>query len=159
MNETERFFFEEDDAPTPNVPLSPGVSGVIFDDIRRILIMKRTRGDYWSLPGGRMEIGESAQSCCVREVFEETGLRTRIVRLVSVNTNPRSVASYPDGNVHQSFVLCFELEVVGGALQSSIESEGFRWCDVEDMEEVNVIPDSRINAEDAWADQEAAFVR
>jgi len=48
---------------------------------------------------------------------------------------------------------------LGGALQSSIESEGFRWCDTEDLEEINVIPDSCLNAEDAWADQEAAFVR
>ena len=77
----ERFFYNDPDAPAPNVPLSPGVSAVIFDSERRILFMKRTRGDYWSLPGGRMDIGESAQDCCIRETFEETGLETRIVRV------------------------------------------------------------------------------
>lgn len=156
---TERFYYGEPDTPKPNMPLSPGVSAVIFDEQRRILFMKRTRGDYWSLPGGRMDIGESAQDCCVRETEEETGLETRIARLISVNTNPGSVVHYPDGNVHQSFVLCFEAEVTGGELKSGHESEGFRWCNREEMDELKLIPDSRFNALDAWANQPAAFIR
>lgn len=155
----ERFYYEEEDTPRPNVPLSPGVSAVIFDARRRILFMKRTRGDYWSLPGGRLEIGESAQDCCVRETFEETGLRTRIVRLIAVNTNPRSVVAYPDGNVHQSFVLCFEAEQIGGALQAGAESEAFRWLGPEEIDAFKLIPDSLLNARDAWAGQPSAFIR
>jgi len=108
----ERFYY--DDPPAPNVPLTPGVSAVIFDAQRRILFMKRTLGDYWSLPGGRLDLGESAPECCVRETFEETGLETWIVRLIAANTNARSIVHYPDGNVHQSFVLCFEVEIIGG---------------------------------------------
>ena len=156
---TERCYYEDPEAPAPNVPLSPGVSAVIFDVDRRILFMKRTRGDYWSLPGGRMDLGESAQECCVRETLEETGLLTRVVRLIAVNTNPRCIIAYPDGNVHQSFVLCFEAEVVGGNLKAGVESEGFRWCGHEEIDSLNLIPDSRLNALDAWVAQEAAFIR
>jgi len=155
----EQFYYNDPSMPEPNVPLSPGVSMVIFDTHRRILFMKRTRGDYWSLPGGRMDIGESAQDCAVRETFEETGLLTRIVRLISVNTNPRSVVHYPDDNVHQSFVLCFEGEIVGGELKVNLEAEGFRWCDPQEAGQLKLIPDSRLNAEDAWAGQSAAFIR
>jgi len=155
----ERCYYEDPDAPAPNVPLSPGVSAVIFDADRRILFIKRTRGDYWSLPGGRMDLGESAQECCVRETLEETGLRTRIVRLISVNTNPRCLIAYPDGNVHQSFVLCFEAEVIRGQLKAGVESEGFRWCGPDEIAELNLMPDSRLNALDAWANQQAAFIR
>lgn len=155
----ERFYDGEADAPTPNVPLSPGVSAVIFDPDRRILFMKRTRGVYWCLPGGRLDIGESAHECCVRETFEETGLRTRIVRLISANTDPRRVVHYPDGNVHQSFVLCFEVEVIAGELTRGPESESFRWCAPSDLDDLVLIPDSRLNALDAWANQAAAFIR
>jgi ADP-ribose pyrophosphatase YjhB (NUDIX family) len=155
----ERFYYDDPDSPAPNVPLSPGVSAVIFDSQQRILFMKRTRGDYWSLPGGRMDIGESAQDCCIRETLEETGLETRIVRLISVNTNPRSVVHYPDGNVHQSFVLCFEAEITGGQLKASPESEAFRWCDSLEIQELKLIPDSYHNARDAWARQAAPFIR
>jgi ADP-ribose pyrophosphatase YjhB (NUDIX family) len=155
----ERFYDGEPDTPAPNMPLSPGVSAVIFDKDRRILFMKRTRSNYWSLPGGRMDIGESAHACCIRETQEETGLETRIVRLISVNTDPRRVVHYPDGNVHQSFVLCFLAEIIGGELKESGESEGFRWCGPEEIAGLKLIPDSYHNAVDAWADQEAAFIR
>lgn len=155
----ERFFYGEPDTPRPNVPLSPGVSAVIFDAERRVLLMKRPRGGFWCLPGGRMDVGESAQDCCVRETREETGLETRIVRLVSVNTNPASVVAYPDGNVHQSIVICFEAAIIGGELRGSDESDGFRWCWREELNMLSVIPDSRLNAFDAWAEQEAAFIR
>ncbi len=155
----EIFYDGEPGAPRPNVPLSPGVAAVIFDAEQRVLILKRSRGIYWSLPGGRLDLGESAQNCCVRETLEETGLQTRIVRLISSNTDPRRVVHYPDGNVHQSFVLCFEAEVIGGELTTSMESESFRWIGPSDLEDYTLIPDSRLNLLDAWARQPAAFIR
>ncbi len=155
----ERFYFGEPGSPAPNRPLSPGVSAVIFDADRRILFMKRNRSDYWSLPGGRIDLGESAQDCCVRETLEETGLQTRVVRIISVNSDPRSIVHYPDGNILQSFVVCFEVEVIGGKLEQSPESEGFRWCGPDELDALRLVPDSRINALDAWAGQSAVFIR
>ncbi len=155
----EQFYFCDANAPAPNVPLHPGVSAVIFDEARRILFMKRTKGDWWCLPGGRMDLDESAQDCCVRETREETGLETRIVRLISVNTHPQSVVHYPDGNVHRSFVLCFEAAVTGGTLRGSDESEGFRWLAENELDSLKLIPDSRANAKDAWSNQPYAIIR
>ena len=37
---------------------------------------------YWTLPGGGVEAGETGAEAAVREVFEETGLRVRPVRLL-----------------------------------------------------------------------------
>ncbi len=121
--------------------------------------MKRSKSEYWSLPGGRIDLDESAQDCCVRETFEETGLQTRIIRLISLNTNPLNVVHYPDGNVHRSFVACFEAEVVSGKLEKSDESEGFRWIANEETESVKLIPDSLANVLDAWSGKESAFIR
>ena len=155
----ERFYDGEPGTPRPNVPLTPGVSAVIFDADRRVLILKRTRSVYWSLPSGRLDLGESAQDCCVRETLEETGLQTRIVRLIAANTDPRRVVHYPDGNVHQSFVLCFEAEITGGELTESPESEAFRWIGPKDVDGYILIPDTRLNLLDAWADNPIAFIR
>ena len=156
---TERFYFGEPDAPAPNRPICPGVSAVLFDAERRILFLKRNRSDYWSLPGGRIDLGELAQECCVRETREETGLETRVVRIISVNSDPRSIAHYPDGNIHQSFVICFEAEILHGSLKKSYESEAFRWCGPGEIDSLRLVPDSRLNALDAWAAQAAAFIR
>ena len=155
----ERFYFCDPNAPAPNVALHPGVSAVIFDEQKRILFMKRTRGDWWCLPGGRIDLNESAQDCCIRETLEETGLQTRIVRLVSVNTHPQSVVHYPDGNVHRSFVLCFEAEVLSGALRGSEESQDFRWLTENELNTLKIIPDSLANSLDAWSNQPYAIVR
>ena len=155
----ERFYYGDPESPAPNTPVRPGVSAVLFDADRRILFMKRNKSEFWSLPGGRMDLGESAQECCVRETLEETGLETRIMRIISVNSDPRSIIHYPDGNIFQSFVICFEAEILGGELRHSPESEAFCRRGPEEIDSLNLVPDSRINALDAWAGQVAAFIR
>lgn len=155
----ERFYFHDPLAPSPNVPLHPGVSAVLMDSAGRILFLKRRQSDYWSLPGGRIDPTESAAECCVREVLEETGLLTRVVRLISINTDPQSIVAYPDGNVHRSFVLCFLVEYVEGELRLGAEASDFCWCTPSDLEVLLIIPDSRQNALDAWANRLMTFIR
>lgn len=52
---------------------------VIHDD--KVLVLKKFRGD-WVLPKGRLEDGESQEQAALREVHEETGVKTDIVRYV-----------------------------------------------------------------------------
>lgn len=55
----------------------PAVGAVIFDDGGRLLLIRRDRPPgkgLWSLPGGRVEEGETLAEALVREVREETGL-------------------------------------------------------------------------------------
>jgi 8-oxo-dGTP diphosphatase len=57
---------------------------IVFDERGRLLLIQRghepSKGK-WSLPGGRIEVGESAEEAAVREVREETRLDVRISRL------------------------------------------------------------------------------
>jgi 8-oxo-dGTP pyrophosphatase MutT (NUDIX family) len=48
------------------------VKGVLVRD-GKVLLMQH-EGDEWELPGGRIEPGETPQSCVAREIHEETGL-------------------------------------------------------------------------------------
>ena len=155
----ERFYYHDPDAPRPNVPLTPGVAAAIFDGSRRILILRRPHGPYWSLPGGRMEVGESAADCCVRETREETGLETRIVRLVGLYTDPGVICAYPDGNVYQSYTALFECDVTGGTLREGAESSRFHWLDRSEIDAYALIPENRLCCLDAWARQAAAYIR
>jgi 8-oxo-dGTP diphosphatase len=64
------------------VPASPPrvvrcVGAVIHDPTGRLLLIRRGHDPHrglWSLPGGRIEAGESPEQAVVREVREETGL-------------------------------------------------------------------------------------
>jgi ADP-ribose pyrophosphatase YjhB (NUDIX family) len=61
--------------------LVPCVGAVIVDDAGRLLLIRRGRAPsrgLWSLPGGRVEPGESRPDAVRREVLEETGLHVDV---------------------------------------------------------------------------------
>jgi 8-oxo-dGTP diphosphatase len=65
-----------------------GVSGVIFDEEGRVLLLRHRywRPGSWGLPGGYARRGEKLEETLCREVKEETGLDVQVVgflRLVS----------------------------------------------------------------------------
>ena len=102
-----------------------GCSAAIFDGQGRILLTRRADNGQWCLPGGRMESGESASEACEREVFEETGLRVRVKRLVGVYSHPDQLVIYPDGKKAHIVALHFEAEITGGEIGLSNETTDF----------------------------------
>jgi 8-oxo-dGTP pyrophosphatase MutT (NUDIX family) len=103
-----------------------GCSAVLFDEARqKVLLTQRTDNGRWCLPGGAMESGESAAEACEREVWEETGLKVRVKRLLGVYSNPDQLVIYPDGNKAFFVVLNFEVEIISGELGLSNETTAF----------------------------------
>jgi 8-oxo-dGTP diphosphatase len=71
--------------PVPTVPV-PTV-GVICLRGDEVLLIKRgnpPRQGQWSLPGGRLEWGETTPVAALRELVEETGVRAELLGLVDV---------------------------------------------------------------------------
>jgi 8-oxo-dGTP pyrophosphatase MutT (NUDIX family) len=64
-------------------------AGVLFfDDAGRILLVQPTYKDYWDIPGGYVEIGETPAQTAAREVREELGIETTIGPLLVVDWAP-----------------------------------------------------------------------
>ncbi len=97
----------------------PSVTGIIFDDRDRILLVRQSEGDVWSAPGGSVDLDETPANAVVREVWEETGLYTGPVRILGVYGGPSCVVIYPNGDRTAYVMTVFECEVRGGALHAT----------------------------------------
>jgi 8-oxo-dGTP diphosphatase len=74
-------------------PATPAltVDCVIYDPQGRVLLIRRKNEPYqgaYALPGGFVDIGETVEEGCRREVREETGLAVGALRLVGVYSDP-----------------------------------------------------------------------
>src|SRR5687767_4916326 len=141
------------------IALRASASAVIFDRKGRLLLQQRSDGGQWGLPGGSMEIGESAAQAVVREVREETGLDVRPRRLIGVYSDPRlQVVRYPDGNVWHYVSLCFECTVRGGTLTTCDETLALEYFPLHRLPST-LLANHRIRIRDARARRPAAYVR
>ncbi|MDQ7908364.1 NUDIX hydrolase [Phytohabitans sp. ZYX-F-186] len=64
-------------------------AGALFSDQQgRALLVRPTYKEYWDLPGGYVEPGESPRAACLREITEETGLMVPVAGLLVVDWAP-----------------------------------------------------------------------
>jgi 8-oxo-dGTP diphosphatase len=112
--------------PSVLSPSSPqlAVSAAIFRD-SRILLVRRARSPargFYSLPGGRVEFGESLHAALHREVAEETALTIEIVELAGW----REVLPSATGGGHY-LILSFAARWVAGEPVLNDELDDFSW--------------------------------
>jgi 8-oxo-dGTP diphosphatase len=123
------------------------VSALLFDE-HRVLLARRRDIDWWNLPGGGMELGETVEQTVKREVLEETGLEVEVGQLVGVYSKPQK----------QEVVLTFLCQKVGGMLTETEESRECCYFAPNDLP-VNTLPKHRQRIQDALLGQERAVVR
>ncbi len=75
-------------------PVTPllAVDCVVLDPANRVLLIRRGnepfRGQY-ALPGGFVDVGETVEDACRRELMEETGVKLGKLTLVGVFSDPK----------------------------------------------------------------------
>jgi 8-oxo-dGTP diphosphatase len=100
-------------------PDDQAVYGIIFNEIKtEVLLIKRRDIPVWVLPGGGLDQGESPEEGAVREVLEETGFRSSIIR---------KVAEYLPVNRMTKFSHLFECQIVSGSMRTGTETKDVRF--------------------------------
>ena len=124
----------------------PCVGAVVRDGDGRILLVLRSHppaAGSWSLPGGRVEPGETEAAAVIREVAEETGLRVEVGRLIGTVER--------DAGPNLTYVIeDYECTVTGGRLKPGDDAADVRWCG---PDEVRSLPTSPLLVEtlESWS--------
>lgn len=115
----------------PNGPIDPAarrvvrcVGALIYRPGGRLLLIRRANAPgrgRWSLPGGRVEPGESDATAVIREVAEETGL------IVTARERVGSVERAGPGVIFD--IHDYRCAVIGGDPAAGSDASGLRWVD------------------------------
>ena len=109
------------------------VDGIVLKD-GKILLIKRKNQPFegkWALPGGFVEYGEKTENATVREVFEETGLKTKINHLVGVYSDPNR-----DPRGHTVSIV-YVLDICNGELKSGDDTCDAKFFDLKNLPDLS----------------------
>ncbi len=119
-------------------PLRPivGVGAIIFEG-GNVLLAQRGKPPSpgnWSVPGGALELGETLEDGCRREVLEETGLDVELVsRFIVLDRITRDKWE----RVQYHYVLVdYICRPAGGTLKAGSDISDVKWCPLDELSEI-----------------------
>lgn len=119
------------------------VSAIIFKE-ERLLMIKRAKEPgkgKWSIPGGRLELGETLYEAVRREVQEECSIDIEVECVF--HTSDRIIRD-EDGRVQYHFVLVDVLaKSTGGEAKAQSDAEECRWVTLEELSQLDMTPQLR----------------
>jgi ADP-ribose pyrophosphatase YjhB (NUDIX family) len=110
------------------------VRAAVFDGDRVLLVREREDG-CWSLPGGWADIGSSPSKNVTREVREESGYESEVIKLAAVYD--RSLHGHPHIPFY-TYKLFYISRLVGGAAAKSNETDGIDFFSEKNLPELSL---------------------
>lgn len=126
-------FRSDDGYVTPKMIVRSAVFSLI-EGGPHILMVRETADGRWTLPGGWIDLGESAAYAAEREVLEETGMKVTAEKLAAVFDKRRH--DHPPAP-HHAYLLFFLCRLEGGSLTPSIETSEVGWFPADRLPELS----------------------
>jgi ADP-ribose pyrophosphatase YjhB (NUDIX family) len=147
-----REYYQDPSTPTARDVL-PAAFAAVRSSEGELLLVRRIDDGNWELPGGRLEVGESAVHAVVREVAEESGITIELTGLAGVYSDPTHVLVDPDATIHQQLALCFHavpaLTDGDQTRPDDIETDAAAWFSISEIADLKIHPAMRLRIDNA----------
>ncbi len=97
--------------------LMVGATVLVLNDKNEVLMLRRSDTEDWGIPGGAMELGETAEQTARRELLEETNLTAHVLELFGVFSGPEQYFKYPNGDEVYNVSVVFLVHAVTSKLE------------------------------------------
>lgn len=116
------------------------VAALILNEKKEILFVRQMKNkkDYWLLPGGGVEFGESVTEALARELMEELGIEIEEPKFILLNENID-----PKGKKHL-IQLVFSVKIKGSEPKLSLKEKvvlEYKYFSVAELENLEIRPD------------------
>jgi 8-oxo-dGTP diphosphatase len=117
-----------------SVSVIPCVGAIVTDEQGRLLMIQRGHdpgAGLWSIPGGRVEPGETDAQALVREMLEETNLQVEVGRLIGSVQRESLGGAVID-------IRDYAATVTGGTLRAGDDAADARWVAAAELARMEV---------------------
>lgn len=116
------------------------LKSVIFDEQGRLLVVKETGRDWWDLPGGGLDHGESIKQALARELFEEVALTGDFQYQILLAEDPHFLK---DHNLYQMRIT-FLVSPDNMIFAAGEDADEIQFVDLETFRDSSVLTERRI---------------
>jgi 8-oxo-dGTP diphosphatase len=155
---TRHVWFHDAEAPAATV-VTPSAFVAVRWHEGRLLLVRRCDSGAWELPGGRVDVGETAVEAAVRETAEEAGVQVVVTGLLGIFSDPGHVIRSSTGEVRQQFAVLFRGRAVGGAPRGDLhETSEAAWVAVAELSHRPIPAPVRMWIAEALANDDAPLI-
>lgn len=128
----------------PNNIIDVVVSALIIDEEDRIFLIRYPKwSNWWAIPGGKVNYGESLRDALKREIIEETGLRIRKAELIRVSESIFD-KTFLSGTKHMILIDFVCNEFKSKVKIDNREAKDYVWIDIKDaLNQLKLTPPTR----------------
>ncbi len=123
---------------------------IINPENKKILLIMHKKNQKWTQPGGHIEDNETPEECALREAYEETGIKVKLlgdrfpreddfIRPLGIQRNRHS-----DGNVHVDIIYAAVPVGTYTIVENSEEESAARWFSRDELDYIDCFPDIKI---------------
>jgi len=120
------YYLPPKEYPTPKVD----VRGLLINEQGEILLAKEMTDGKWAIPGGWADIGHTPSEVIVKEIEEETGIHSQVLRVLAIYD--KRCHNHPPQPWYV-YKIVFFCQVIGGELRGNFDIEEARWFPLDEL--------------------------